>query len=431
MAQGKQALIAAADKDVAKIDGQYSQGLITDLERYKNVVRVWQKASESISDAMMDELTTTQGGRDPQFHPLLLMTRSGARGNKGNIGQLGAMRGLMADPSGRIIDVPVKSNFREGMTVLEYFISTHGARKGLADTALRTADSGYLTRRLVDVAQDVIVRIADCGTTESTEITLADTAEVTSAKWPVPTDSLDLGLLRADFAQRLVGRIAASEIKLKASYTIQRGETIDEAVAADIQVNTAIERVAVRSPLSCVAPTGVCQACYGRNPATGKLVEVGEAVGIVAAQSIGEPGTQLTMRTFHTGGVASVTRDVRVPVMDPEKSIVTHQIGKATVGGFVLLANGMIAAKSRNPAAKGSKQKKIEFLHRVPHSNLQDAEATGSNIYLQLAEDLSKANLFMILTSWRRLWFPIVQSLEQKNLCLGQRHCYSGVLMQI
>ena len=313
MAQGKKGIIAEADKDVAKVDGQYTQGLITDEERYKNVIRVWQKATGDIGTAMMEELNTKKGGRDPQFHPLLMMTNSGARGNKGNIGQLGAMRGLMADPSGRIIDVPVKSNFREGMTVLEYFISTHGARKGLADTALRTADSGYLTRRLVDVAQDVIVRIEDCGTAEATHITLADTADVIGTEWPIAADHADMKELRGAFARRLLGRIAAEEIKLDASHTIARGEEINEEYSAKIAAATAVEVVAVRSPLSCVAPAGVCQACYGRNLATGKLIEMGESVGIMAAQSIGEPGTQLTMRTFHTGGVAGLDITAGLP----------------------------------------------------------------------------------------------------------------------
>ena len=313
MAQGKKAIIAEADKDVAKVDGQYTQGLITDEERYKNVIRVWQKATGDIGTAMMEELNTKKGGRDPQFHPLLMMTNSGARGNKGNIGQLGAMRGLMADPSGRIIDVPVKSNFREGMTVLEYFISTHGARKGLADTALRTADSGYLTRRLVDVAQDVIVRIEDCGTAEATHITLADTADVIGTEWPIAADHPDMKELRGAFARRLLGRIAAEEIKLDASHTIARGEEINEEYEKQIAAATAVAAVAVRSPLSCVAPAGVCQACYGRNLATGKLIEMGESVGIMAAQSIGEPGTQLTMRTFHTGGVAGLDITAGLP----------------------------------------------------------------------------------------------------------------------
>ena len=235
-----------------------------------------------MSDEMMDNLDPTSA--------VAMMTNSGARGNKGNIGQLGAMRGLMADPSGRIIDVPVRSNFREGMTVLEYFISTHGARKGLADTALRTADSGYLTRRLVDVAQDVITRDEDCGTMEGSWITRTESDEIAREE----------GL----FARRLVGRFAAAPVSTAdGELVVGRNEEISEAFAARI-VEAGITEVLVRSPLTCEARYGVCRFCYGRNLASGTLVGVGEAVGIIAAQSIGEPGTQLTMRTFHTGGVA-------------------------------------------------------------------------------------------------------------------------------
>ncbi len=279
----KPELLAAADEQVNRIDAQFQRGLITDDERYEAVVDVWQKASKDLSDRMMENL-------DPNS-PVAMMTASGARGNKGNIGQLGAMRGLMADPSGRIIDVPVRSNFREGMTVLEYFISTHGARKGLADTALRTADSGYLTRRLVDVAQDVITREEDCGTEEGSWITRAESDEVT----------LEAG----SFARRLVGRLAAAPVTDADGVVLcDRNEQVTEEIGRRIE-EAGVHEVLVRSPLSCEARNGVCRYCYGRNLATGSLVGTGEAVGIIAAQSIGEPGTQLTMRTFHTGGVAS------------------------------------------------------------------------------------------------------------------------------
>ena len=282
----KTPLLAKADADVVKIDQQFQRGLITDDERYEQVVELWQAVTKQVSDHMMDALGDE--------NPVRMMTDSGARGNKGNIGQLGAMRGLMADPSGRIIDVPVRSNFREGMTVLEYFISTHGARKGLADTALRTADSGYLTRRLVDVAQDVITREDDCGTEEGSWIIRAESAEEPEA-----------------FQRRLVGRLAAADVHTKAK--VKKGETAPLVVARNEMISeelakavdeAGIDEVLVRSPLACGARHGVCRMCYGRNLATGDMIGIGEAVGIIAAQSIGEPGTQLTMRTFHTGGVA-------------------------------------------------------------------------------------------------------------------------------
>jgi DNA-directed RNA polymerase subunit beta' len=291
----KPARLAAADNSVNEIDRQFQRGLITEDERYEQVVDVWQKTTSAMSDEMMKGLKADG--------PVTMMTASGARGNKGNIGQLGAMRGLMADPSGRIIDVPVRSNFREGMTVLEYFISTHGARKGLADTALRTADSGYLTRRLVDVAQDVITRDDDCGTEEGSWITREDSTD------------------EKEFRRRLVGRLAAaplpdSSVKVKKGeeqpLVVDRNIEITEEIAARIEA-AGIQEVLVRSPLTCEARYGVCRACYGRNLATGEMVASGEAVGIIAAQSIGEPGTQLTMRTFHTGGVAGLDITAGLP----------------------------------------------------------------------------------------------------------------------
>jgi len=282
-----------ADADVDKIDRQFQRGLITDDERYEQVVDVWQKTTNDLSNSMMDGLDA--------FGSVRMMADSGARGNKGQISQLGGMRGLMADPSGRIIDVPVRSNFREGMTVLEYFISTHGARKGLADTALRTADSGYLTRRLVDVAQDVITREEDCGTQEGSWITRQESAEITSNE-------------KGAYQKRMVGRLSAADLihPTTGEVVCGRSQEITEAVAQAID-ESGIDEVLVRSPLSCEARQGVCRLCYGRNLATGHLVGIGEAVGIIAAQSIGEPGTQLTMRTFHTGGVAGLDITAGLP----------------------------------------------------------------------------------------------------------------------
>src|SRR5436190_7561693 len=291
----KGARLGKADAAVAQIDRQFQRGLITEDERYEQVVGIWQDTTKDMADAMIDPHKS--GG------PVTMMTTSGARGNKGNIGQLGGMRGLMADPSGRIIEVPVRSNFREGMTVLEYFISTHGARKGLADTALRTADSGYLTRRLVDVAQDVITRDDDCGTEEGSWITRSESSEITSNE-------------RGAFQKRLVGRLAAASLTdpngKDGALLVARNDQITEETARAID-EAGIDEVLVRSPLTCEARYGVCRSCYGRNLATGFLVGAGEAVGIIAAQSIGEPGTQLTMRTFHTGGVAGLDITAGLP----------------------------------------------------------------------------------------------------------------------
>ncbi len=305
----KKARLAETDGAVIDIDKQFSRGLITEEERYEQVVELWQRTTKDISDAMMSAL--------PEDNSLRMMTDSGARGNKGNIGQLGAMRGLMADPSGRIIDVPVRSNFREGMSVLEYFISTHGARKGLADTALRTADSGYLTRRLVDVAQDVITRDEDCGTEEGSWITATDTADMTGATWPAIDDGTRQ-TVREEFRKRLIGRLSAAPLAApmskakKPPLLVDRNELMTEEISKAIEA-AGIDEVLVRSPLTCEARYGVCRRCYGRNLATGNMVGTGEAVGIIAAQSIGEPGTQLTMRTFHTGGVAGLDITAGLP----------------------------------------------------------------------------------------------------------------------
>jgi len=277
----KQHILEESENKVKVITTQYRRGLITDEERYDRIIEIWSKAKDELTDALMKSMD--------RYNSLMLMVDSKARGNKSQITQLGGMRGLMATPSGRIFELPIKSNFREGLTVLEYFISTHGARKGLADTALRTADSGYLTRRLVDVAQDVIVREEDCGTDKGLVVTRIE----------------DGNQIIEDLYDRIEGRFAFETIRHPETgeIIVRRNELID-AEKADAIVKAGIEKVTIRSVLSCRARHGVCRMCYGRNLATGKVVEIGEAVGIIAAQSIGEPGTQLTMRTFHTGGVA-------------------------------------------------------------------------------------------------------------------------------
>lgn len=276
----KKRILADADALVTKTEQQFRRGLITDEERYGKVIEIWTKATETVTKALMDTLD--------KFNPVYMMATSGARGNIQQLRQLAGMRGLMADPSGRTIELPIKANFREGLTVLEYFISSHGARKGLADTALRTADSGYLTRRLVDVSQDVIVREEDCGTMQG--IIVDDVKD-----GPEVIEKLE---------ERLVGRFLMEDIKHPETGDIlaTAAEEITEDQAKAIA--EVYEQVAIRSVLSCKSRYGVCRKCYGRNLATGRHVEMGEAVGIIAAQSIGEPGTQLTMRTFHTGGVA-------------------------------------------------------------------------------------------------------------------------------
>jgi DNA-directed RNA polymerase subunit beta' len=277
----KEKILHEAESRVEKIEGQFRRGLITDDERYQRVIDVWDWAKKEVTNALMNSLD--------RFNPVYMMAISGARGNVQQISQLAGMRGLMADPSGRIIELPIRASFREGLTVLEYFTSTHGARKGLADTALRTADSGYLTRRLVDVSQDVIVREEDCGT--RTGILVSEIRE--------GTESIE------NLLDRIAGRTALNDITHPETGEVlaKGGEMISDVDAQRI-VDAGISEVAIRSVLTCKSRFGVCQACYGRNLATGNEVDVGEAVGIIAAQSIGEPGTQLTMRTFHTGGVA-------------------------------------------------------------------------------------------------------------------------------
>lgn len=274
-------LLSRADEEVDTIEKQYRRGLISEEERYEKVIETWTRATEEVTEALMKSL-------DP-LNPIFMMANSGARGSKNQIRQLAGMRGLMANPSGRIIELPIRSNFREGLTVLEFFISTHGARKGLADTALRTADSGYLTRRLVDVSQDVIVREEDCGTNQTVEV-----SSVMEGR-----DVIE------DLGDRIWGRYTLHEIvHPETGEVIIPADTLIDDHYVEAIKKAGIKKVPIRSVLTCRSRYGVCVKCYGVNLATGDVVNVGEAVGIIAAQSIGEPGTQLTMRTFHTGGVA-------------------------------------------------------------------------------------------------------------------------------
>ena len=288
MPPGKRDFVENAQNEVVKVDQQYRDGAITNGERYNKVIAIWSDVTEKISDMMFNEMERAEKASHG-FNPILLMADSGARGSKQQIRQLAGMRGLMAKPSGEIIETPITANFREGLNVLQYFISTHGARKGLADTALKTADSGYLTRRLVDVAQDVIISQGDCGTVDGIFV----------------GSIVESGEIIEPLRDRIVGRVSLEKIKdYEGKVIVEINQEITEDLASAIQ-SAGIERVKIRSVLTCESRRGACVRCYGRNLATGKLVEIGEAVGVIAAQSIGEPGTQLTMRTFHIGGTAS------------------------------------------------------------------------------------------------------------------------------
>ncbi len=278
----KAGILAGAEEKADKVQKQYERGLITDSERRQELIEIWTRATDEVAKAMQENF--------PLTNPVHMMVDSGARGNYMQVRQIAGMRGLVANPKGEIIPRPIKSNFREGLSVLEYFISTHGARKGLADTALRTADSGYLTRRLVDVSQDVIVREVDCGTERGVQLPIAEVIDGVRR----PIDNLDTAI---------ASRVLARDAEVDGTVVASAGEELTTPRLEEI-VAQGVDTIRVRTVLTCESSVGTCSKCYGRSMATGKLVDVGEAIGIVAAQSIGEPGTQLTMRTFHTGGVA-------------------------------------------------------------------------------------------------------------------------------
>ena len=293
----KEALLKEAQKEIERVQEQYTDGLITDGERYNKVIDIWAQVTENIAKVMLEELKTEEiEGPDGKkrsiesFNPIYMMADSGARGSAQQVRQLAGMRGLMAKPSGEIIETPIMANFREGLKVLEYFTSTHGARKGLADTALKTANSGYLTRRLVDVAQDVVIAEHDCGTMDGIDV----------------SSLIEGGEIIESMKERILGRVALEDVRdpFTGEVMVKGNDEIDETLADRIE-DTGIEKVRIRSVLTCKSRRGVCALCYGRDLARGRLVNGGEAIGIIAAQSIGEPGTQLTMRTFHIGGTAS------------------------------------------------------------------------------------------------------------------------------
>ena len=308
-------MIEAANNEVAEIQEQYLQGHITQEERYNRVVEVWSKTNEELTNVLMTTLKADKQG----FNPVWMMADSGARGSRTQIRQLSGMRGLMAKPSGDIIELPIRANFKEGLSIIEFFISTNGARKGLADTALKTADAGYLTRRLVDIAQDVVVNNDDCGTINGIDIqAIKDGEEVVES-----------------LSDRIVGRFTLERVKhpITGEVLVDVNEVITEQVAIQIE-EVGVEKVRIRTVFTCEARHGVCRMCYGRNLATNKTVEIGETVGIIAAQSIGQPGTQLTMRTFHIGGAAT-------KVSEENRTYLRYSVFVKEINGLVVtLDNG-------------------------------------------------------------------------------------------
>jgi len=355
----KEELVEKARKEVLRVEKQYRDGLITNGERYNKVIDIWAHVTEKVSEEMFRELETDDesimkgvDGKKRDFNPIFIMADSGARGSSQQIRQLAGMRGLMAKPSGEIIETPITSNFREGLTVLQYFISTHGARKGLADTALKTANSGYLTRRLVDVAQDMIILEEDCKTLNGISVTAL----------------VEGGEIIMHLSERILGRIAIEDIvdPFSEEIIIKVNEMIDEEAVEKI-ANAGVERVKIRSVLTCEADFGVCAKCYGRNLATGGMSEIGEAVGVIAAQSIGEPGTQLTMRTFHIGGTAS--RIVEQTALQAKKGgilkylnlrTLTNKAGDIVVmnrNGSIVIQDEQGREKEKYPMVYGAKLK--------------------------------------------------------------------------
>src|SRR5258705_3187315 len=380
----KPQLVEAARNGVIKVEQQYLEGAITNGERYNKIIAVWSEVTEKIADEMFTEMADMDHtGRF--FNPMFIMADSGARGSKQQIRQLAGMRGLMATPSGEIIETPITSNFREGLTVLQYFISTHGARKGLADTALKTADSGYLTRRLVDVAQDVIIHEIDCGTMDGID-----------AKAIVES-----GEIIEPLRERIIGRVTLERIvdPFSGEVIVNQNEQLDETTATAIQ-EAGIEKVRIRSVLTCAARRGCCAKCYGRDLATGKLVELGLAVGVIAAQSIGEPGTQLTMRTFHIGGTAS--RISEQSTLDSKHS------GTARYQGLQV-----VETKTQGPQTAESKGELV-VMNRTGSIVIQDAKGRDRERYpivygarLKVA-DGQQVEVGQILVEWDPYTFSIL-----------------------
>ncbi len=385
----KEALVHKAEEEVKEVQRQYAEGLITAGERYNKVVDLWTNTTERVARAMMtnlatEEVTSAKGEKETTktFNPVYMMADSGARGSAQQIRQLAGMRGLMAKPDGSIIETPITANFREGLTVLQYFISTHGARKGLADTALKTANSGYLTRRLVDVAQDAVVRIQDCGTENGITVTaLVDSGEIIES-----------------LAERALGRVLleAAEDPLTGAEIAPAGAMVNEELADKIE-EAGVESLRIRSVLTCEAEEGICATCYGRDLAHGAPVSIGEAVGVIAAQSIGEPGTQLTMRTFHVGGTASRSAEqahVESKFTGTAKVLQAVQVRDSNGADIVINRHAEIVI-----ADKGGKD--LER-HRVPY---------GARL---MVKDGDKVKAGQKLAEWDPYTMPLIAEVDGK-----------------
>ncbi len=375
--EAKGDLIAKAREEVNLYEQQYIDGLITKGEKYNKVIDVWSTCSDAVADEMMRTISGSQGGR---VNSVYMMAHSGARGSPAQIKQLAGMRGLMAKPSGDIIDTPIISNFKEGLNVLEYFNSTHGARKGLADTALKTANSGYLTRRLVDVAQDAIIIEQNCKTKKGLEVsTIIDGAEVTES-----------------LSERLIGRFALNDIvdPLSGDRIVKRNTMIEEVKAEAIE-RAGIDTVKVRSPLTCESSRGLCAYCYGRDLARGTLVNIGEAVGVIAAQSIGEPGTQLTMRTFHIGGAAQ---------RGAEQSSI-----EASLDGMVVLRNLNVVKNSRGRSVVVSRNCVLVLVDETGRERARHNLRYGTRLHVEEGAQVARGTA---LADWDPYTIPIISGVD-------------------
>ena len=388
----KAKLVEAADRDVSRYERQYTDGLITQGEKYNKVIDAWSQCTDKVASAMMKGMSDLTVGEDrrggPALNSIYIMADSGARGSEAQMKQLAGMRGLMAKPSGEIIETPIKSNFKEGLTVLEYFNSTHGARKGLADTALKTANSGYLTRRLVDVAQDCIIVEDDCGTTAGLTI----------------KSVIEGGETIAALGERALGRVASEAIldPLSGETIVDAGEMIDERTVDRIE-RANIEEVKIRSVLTCESDDGVCSLCYGRDLARGTLANIGEAVGVIAAQSIGEPGTQLTMRTFHIGGAAqrgAEQSSVEAPI-DATVEIENENVVNDSTGTPVVMGRNLEVALRDD---KGRERAR----HRIPY---------GAKLYVAQGQTIERGHT---VASWDPFTLPLIS--ERSGVVALLRH---------